>query len=419
MQKTFLLTGIFFSLFLSTNFLFAQCVSDNFESGTFGPPWNTGSGYTQTIVNTDPAQGIYSLRNSGVSAFYQGPNLIFTPFQPTEVSWWIKTDVTDGANGYFVLGNINIHSDNGILFSYCNSTSGLRFFNTTGYNHPISANTWYHVEVKNIDWTARNMDIYVDGNLILENWAFRSSTATYVDRLHLFNLGTANPQYDDIRIGSDCVGDLDGDEDGYTVAQGDCDDTNADLNPGTAPAQSSVTYHNQNSVTVYWNTVPGSTNYGVRYRLQGSNDTWTEATSLRAWRRLYSLAACTSYEVQFRNFKNGLWNCWSVNYYFTTPCAKTFGVGKNNNDLSAGMQVFPNPTSDLLNIVLDENMLDKAVSLTLRDQLGRDVWNRKIQNLETTSIELNVREYHFAAGVYTLSLQSEKNGTTTPAGINK
>ena len=211
----------------------------------------------------------------------------------------------------------------------------------------------------------------------------------------------------------------DEDGDGYTVAQGDCDDTNPDLSPGTAPAQSNVVYHNLNSVTVYWSTVAGSTNYGIRYRLAGSSDPWIEATSLRAWRRLYSLAACTSYEVQFRNFKNGQWNCWSVNYYFTTPCAKTFGTGKNNDDLSAGMQVFPNPTSDILNIVLDENMLDKAVTLTLSDQLGRDVWSRNIQNLETTLVELNVREYQLAAGVYMLSLQSENSVTTTQIVVNR
>ena len=212
----------------------------------------------------------------------------------------------------------------------------------------------------------------------------------------------------------------DEDGDGYTEAEGDCDDTNPDLSPGTAPAQSNVVYHNQNSVTIYWSTVPGSTNYGIRYRLQGSSDPWIEATSLRAWRRLYSLAACTSYEVQFRNFKNGQWNCWSVNYYFTTPCAKTFGTGKNGDDLSAGMQVFPNPTSDILNIVLDENMLDKAVRLTLRDQLGRDVWSRNIQNLETTLVQLNVREHQLATGVYTLSLlQNEKGITTTQVLINQ
>ena len=212
----------------------------------------------------------------------------------------------------------------------------------------------------------------------------------------------------------------------YTVTVRDAGDescsasTSAIVNPGTpgnALEQTNVVYHNPNSVTVYWSTIPGSTNYMMRYRPVGG--AWTEITSLRAWRRLYSLSACTPYEVQFKNYIGGMWTCWSQFYYFTTPCAKTFGTGKNNNDLSAGMQVFPNPVSEVLNIVLDENMLDKAVSLTLRDQLGRVVWSRNIQNLETNLVELNVRENQLAAGVYMLSLQNADCVTTAQIVVNR
>ena len=207
------------------------------------------------------------------------------------------------------------------------------------------------------------------------------------------------------------VADDDADMDGYYACE-DCNDNDANVNPGSSPAQTNVVYHNTNSVTVYWGTIAGSTNYGLRYRIEGSNELWVEGTSLRAYRRLFSLQACTDYEVQYRNFKNGAWNCWSESYFFTTPCARVFNPGNTKGSTESGMQIFPNPTSDVLNIVLDENMLDKAATLTLRDQLGRAVWNQQIEILETTLVELNVRKHNLTAGVYMLSLQNE-NGVTT------
>jgi hypothetical protein len=184
-----------------------QCTSvfyDGFESGVLGPAWSLGTGsYTRTITSTAPGVGTYSFQHAATTSnsFYQGTYALFTPSQPTYISYWMKTDVTTGANGYFVIGDANINSDNGILFCYFNSTSGLRFFNSAGVNYPITSNTWYHVEIMDINWTARNMDIYINGVLFLTDWAFRSGTATSVDRVHLFSLVPSVPVYDDIMIG--------------------------------------------------------------------------------------------------------------------------------------------------------------------------------------------------------------------------
>ena len=182
----------------------AQCngvFSDDFETGAPSPSWAIGTGHTMVVSNTAPAAGTYSMDMTGSSAFYSGPNVMFPASQPTYISWRIKTNTVSAANGYFVLGDANINSDNGILFAYCNASSGLRFYGATGYNYPIVANTWYHVEVMNINWTARTMDIYVNSVLILPGWPFRSTTATSMDRLHTFNLSTATASYDNIIIG--------------------------------------------------------------------------------------------------------------------------------------------------------------------------------------------------------------------------
>jgi hypothetical protein len=185
----------------------AQCgvFYDGFESGTFGPPWTMGTGtYTVTVPNTTPAVGTYNLQLASTvsNSFYEGARVVFTASQPTYMSWWMKTNTTNAANGYVVIGDGNIAADNGVIFCYFNAASGLRFFNTGGYNHPIVANTWYHVEARNINWTSRTSDIYVNNVLILPGWAFRSGTATTIDRVHMFSLSAATAEYDEITVGS-------------------------------------------------------------------------------------------------------------------------------------------------------------------------------------------------------------------------
>lgn len=184
----------------------AQCGSfyDGFESGTIGPAWSYGTGtYTRSVSNTGSPVGNYHVvqTSSGSGTHYQGMYATFTPAQPTYFSWWIRSNTTSGANGYVVIGNSSISSDNGILFCYITSPGALRFYNTSGYNHPISPNTWYHVECRNVNWTTRTMEIWVDNALILSNWAFRSTTAMNVDRVHMYNLVAATAEYDEIQIG--------------------------------------------------------------------------------------------------------------------------------------------------------------------------------------------------------------------------
>lgn len=190
---------------ISITFANTPIFADNFETGSLSPAWQSGSGsYTSAVVSTNPAEGNYNLLLSSttVGSFYQGRYVTFPSAQPTYVSWWARTNTTTVANGYFVLGDNNIASNNGILFAYFNSTSSLRFFNTTGYNHPIVANQWYFIEARNIDWTTKTMDIYVDNVLILPGWAFRTPAATDVTQLHLFSLDAATAEYDKIQIGN-------------------------------------------------------------------------------------------------------------------------------------------------------------------------------------------------------------------------
>ncbi|CAN5224949.1 hypothetical protein BH09BAC5_BH09BAC5_01740 [soil metagenome] len=204
-MKKFLLPALLV-LFSTATQLNAQCSTfyDGFESGSFTTPWTMGTGtYTMTVPNTSPAVGTFNLNMASTvgNSFYEGPIATFTPSQPTYMSWWMRTDNTTGPNGYVVIGDANTTSDNGVIFCYFNSGSVLRFYNTTGFNQPISANTWYHVEAY-LNWTSRTSDIYLNSVLILPGWAFRSNSATTIDRIYMQSLVAANVDYDDFIIGA-------------------------------------------------------------------------------------------------------------------------------------------------------------------------------------------------------------------------
>ncbi len=183
----------------------SQCVQsfyDDFETGSFNSPWLAGTGHTVTISNVTPAEGAFSMDMTGLSAFYAGPNVQFTSSQPTSMEWWAKTNNVTAANGYFVVGDANIASNNGIVFCYFNATSSLRFFNSAGYNYAITANTWYHIELKNINWTAKTFDIYINNVIWQTAFAFRSPASTDMTQLQVFNLSSATSSYDKIVIGN-------------------------------------------------------------------------------------------------------------------------------------------------------------------------------------------------------------------------
>lgn len=182
----------------------AQCNAfyDGFETGTLSPVWQFGTGtFTRTITSVNPAVGTSALEQTGSGGHMQGMYGTFTPSTPDYISFRMKTNTTNAANGYVVVGDANTASNFGILYCYFNSTGQLRFYNSTGQNFPIVANQWYHIELQNIDWTNKTMDVYMDGVLILPGWAFRSMSSVDVDRVHLYSLSSSTAAYDEIIVG--------------------------------------------------------------------------------------------------------------------------------------------------------------------------------------------------------------------------
>lgn len=198
----------------------------------------------------------------------------------------------------------------------------------------------------------------------------------------------------------------DNDMDGYTDCDGDCDDNNPNIYPGEAPALTNVTHHNSSSATVYWSTIPGSINYGIRYAVSGS-DMWTESTSLRAWRRLFGLSPCTTYDVQFRNFKNGVWNCWSDSFVFTTEgCPMPKSVNQNMDktaDLAislASVQLYPNPVIGTKETTVEINTQISQNAQWILSDLSGKIIQSGISELTAGFNYFTIQTADLPAGVY-------------------
>ena len=61
---------------------------------------------------------------------------------------------------------------------------------------PFVVNTWYQIELRDIDWQQGVFEVYVDGNLIAAGVAF-TGAAPGVDEVRLYSSGAASTAYVD------------------------------------------------------------------------------------------------------------------------------------------------------------------------------------------------------------------------------
>ena len=194
-----------YCLFLGLLFspVYSQCgsFSDGFESGNWSPTWSNVSGtYTRNVITTNPAVGTYCLQQSGSGGHASGLVAVFPSSQPSTISWRVRYDATTASGAYFVCGDATTTGSNCVTFCYINSGANVRFYSATGLNTPSVANTWYHVEMRNINWVNRTYDIYIDGVLRQSAWPFRTSTMTSMDRIYLYNIASMTAYYDEILV---------------------------------------------------------------------------------------------------------------------------------------------------------------------------------------------------------------------------
>jgi hypothetical protein len=170
---------------------------EDFEDGNYAG-WTVVSA-TASIV-TPGANGTSDcLQVTGSTAHYSGIYRAFSPaLTPTHIAWWARSSSTTTADTYFV-----IHSSGGtgltyqLAFFYFNSTGYIAAADSPGDFYAYAANTWYYLELRNINYTTHRFDIYVNGALVTASAPFRANVSN-VGRIDLYNFASATGRWDEI-----------------------------------------------------------------------------------------------------------------------------------------------------------------------------------------------------------------------------
>jgi hypothetical protein len=180
--------------------------AEDFEDGDFtGWQANPAGNYTLSAMTTDGAAGtLHSLmqkKTSTGSANFDGLYQTFADLRPKRVSWWGMAASSTAASGGFSLSASAAGTSDGIAFSYFKEDGTLVLLYETPASSvaiPYAANAWYHIELRNLDWTAKRFDYYVNGALVRAAAPFRASSGTAIRRLDLFNMTSATVYWDQI-----------------------------------------------------------------------------------------------------------------------------------------------------------------------------------------------------------------------------
>lgn len=214
-------------------------VNDDFEDGTlYG--WRSSTYYEVIIDESTSAAGSNaSLKLSKLSPGGSGVYRTFDAVTPCKISFYTYVETCPDSLTYqnFVtpMGSSNTLFKFGFTGNF-----GLFFMDNTDTFKKISdctPNLWYHVEVYP-DWENKTMDIYLDGNLVKDDFPFFRSATEYVDQFRFYHSANVSGNLDELEFFTDCNTFVDGDtdEEQPTYWTGDdFEDGNADgwYNAGT------------------------------------------------------------------------------------------------------------------------------------------------------------------------------------------
>ncbi len=191
-----------YGLSLSTNSNMLA-YSEDFENGA-GDFTDLYNNQTLSFPTTGAAEGAQYLRldGSGFNPIVANINSL----QPENISYYVKSDSYTSYHGQFGLGsgNWNTHQ---VLFYSVFRYNDLRLYYRyipgnyiTYYSFPQTSGQWHHIELRNIDWTARTFDLYVDNTLLVTGAGMQNNTISDVNFMYLANSNFSTSGLDGIRF---------------------------------------------------------------------------------------------------------------------------------------------------------------------------------------------------------------------------
>jgi hypothetical protein len=144
------------------------------------------------VTSTAAAGTAHSLEVNG-GAYFQGPYYRFNNAKPSYIGFWMQ-----GIGAEFTVSSGSTADYNLIR------VSSYDMYPLDGGSYVFAVKTsdggWHHVELRNIDWTARTFDVYLDGAVASPARPFPTSFGTSVGRIDIYNISTNVTHWDEIDV---------------------------------------------------------------------------------------------------------------------------------------------------------------------------------------------------------------------------
>ncbi|MBL7924710.1 MAG: fibronectin type III domain-containing protein [Bacteroidia bacterium] len=171
----------------------------------------------------------------------------------------------------------------------------------------------------------------------------------------------------------------------------------------SVPSGLQVSVSTAASATFGWNAAPGALSYRLRVE-DGQNNPVAFLFAVNTPQTSFTvtgLAASTNYKVKLRSNCGGLlhsaWTSWLP---FTT-------AAQRRADLPfAEVQLYPNPATDLVYLVLPDEWSEDVQEVSLTDMTGKKVYSFVPENAGQAA-QFEVAVNNFPQGVYVLSVRGE------------
>ncbi len=177
-------------------------LNEGFENGLGAFTSNASyTSFAPTTPSTNAAVGTSYLNMTYSQNFRTGLQAQFPGDSVSVISYHVKS-LTTNAYSSAIYFYEEVNGFNQDMVSMRVEYSNLRFFTRFAtVSVPLTANSWHFVEFKNIDYTTRTFDIYVDGIVEYTGATFLSTLFNRMNRVQIDNRDFNDfVHYDDIKI---------------------------------------------------------------------------------------------------------------------------------------------------------------------------------------------------------------------------
>jgi hypothetical protein len=174
--------------------------ADDFEDGDYDGWTDAGGWGTKEVTETTAAAATRHSYHEFDSSpgHFDGLYQVLGLVQPKYIGFHIRSGSATSADAYAVFRN-----SSGLEVIWFLADSNGRLYVNGDQSYPYAAETWYHIEFKNVDFNSKTFDYYVNGELIRSGISFRNASSVKdLYRLDICNYTySSQAWWDEIWIG--------------------------------------------------------------------------------------------------------------------------------------------------------------------------------------------------------------------------